>query len=144
VRIDGNVLPDSAYRVDYGNILIRTDGQTWPAVQDMLADPSELNTFEVTYKRGIEVPAGGQFAAGVLACELAKAYCGDQTCELPKRVQTVTRQGVTVGFMDQFEGLEEGKTGIWSIDSWIASVNRVGTFASVMSPAVQAAAGRFS
>lgn len=35
VRLDGAVLPRSAYRVMNGNRLVRTDGENWPACQDM-------------------------------------------------------------------------------------------------------------
>jgi hypothetical protein len=48
----------------------------------------------VTYERGVPVPAGGQVAAGTYACEAAKAMTGDTTCRLPRRVQSLVRQGV--------------------------------------------------
>lgn len=89
----------------------------------MVAPITEIDTFQVTYMRGIDVPMGGQVAAGRLACELAKAACGDNTCALPKRVQTITRQGVTVGLLDSFDDVDKGRTGIWLIDSWVASMN---------------------
>lgn len=123
VKVDGVELPESSYRLAYGEYLIRTDGKFWPAQQDLLLDASMVDTFEVVYKRGTEVPTGGQIAAGVLACELAKAACNDDSCQLPQRMQTITRQGVTVGFQDDFDGLDKGRVGIWLIDSWVASVN---------------------
>lgn len=122
VKIDGAIVDPSEYQVLYNRLLVRNDGTPWPSCQNLLADSSQENTFEVTYQRGIEVPIGGQISAGVLACELAKAACNDSSCQLPKRIQTLTRQGVTVGFSDDFSGLDEGKTGIWLIDSWTASV----------------------
>jgi hypothetical protein len=42
---------------------------------------------------------------------------------LPERVQTITRQGVTVGFLDPQDFLEKGRTGITMIDLWLRSVN---------------------
>lgn len=125
VKVDGVVLPASAYRVMYKRVLVRADGGVWPACQDLLAESSEVGTFEVTYTRGVPVPIGGQVAAGRLACELALAACGSEDCALPERVQTVTRQGITVGILDEFADVEKGKTGIWSIDSWLASVTQV-------------------
>lgn len=123
VRINGAALPPTAYRVDRKRWLIRTDGEVWPRCQNMLADPAtDQDTFEVTYERGIEVPIGGQVAAGRLACELALAACGSDACALPERVTTITRQGVTVGFADTYEDLKQGGTGIYSIDTWVASV----------------------
>src|SRR3546814_20637846 len=60
----------------------------------------------------------------MLAVERAKAACNDKSCGLPRRVQSVTRQGVTVAVLDAFDNIDEGHTGIWLIDSWVASVVR--------------------
>jgi len=40
VLLDGVALPPTAYRVDNGNRLVRTDGDCWPACQDMAAPPT--------------------------------------------------------------------------------------------------------
>ena len=124
IVIDGVTLSPSAYRVDAQRFLIRQDDETWPQTQDMLKAPGAEGTWSIEFKRGVAVPNGGQIAAGVLACELAKAAADDADCRLPRRVSSVARQGVVVGLLDAFEGLEDGKTGIWLIDSWVASVNR--------------------
>lgn len=137
VLIDGEVVDPAAYVVMYGRTLVRTDGGTWPPCQDLLAPPTAAGTFQITYERGVAVPIGGQIAAGILACELAKAACGDSTCQLPQRIQTVTRQGVTVGFVDNFSGLEDARTGIWLIDSWVSSHRQPRGFAGVRSPDVK-------
>lgn len=138
VRIDGEVLSELSYRVDNHHLLIRTDGGDWPTCQDMGADPfdddNDDNTFAITYQRGIPVPEGGQLAAGVLANEFAKAACGDKDCQLPQRVQTVSRQGVTVAMLDAFDDIDTGHTGIWIIDSWVASVTKTPTTSRVYSP----------
>lgn len=125
VMLDGVELSASAYRLDNNRYLVRTDGGTWPDCQDMSADPSTpgSNTFAVTYASGVPVPAGGQLAAGVLACQLAKAACGDAACKLPQRVQRVSRQGVELLFDDMSTLWTQGGTGLWIVDSWIASVN---------------------
>lgn len=122
VRIDGTVLDPEAYRLDGLRTLVRVDGGTWPVTQDLDAPPGAEGTWEVDVTYGQPVPDGGQVAAGVLAVEFAKALCQDATCQLPQRVQTVTRQGVTIGtVLDEFEDLEKGRTGIWLVDSWVAS-----------------------
>lgn len=123
VVIEGVPVPSTAYRVDYGRYLVRTDGQVWPTCQDLNAAPGQPGTWTVAYKRGIPVPIGGSVAAGVLACEFAKAACNDASCQLPKRVQSVTRQGITVALLDNFEDIQDGRTGIWLVDSWVASVS---------------------
>jgi hypothetical protein len=134
VQIDGVVLDPSAYRLD-GARLVRTDGIRWPNCQDMSIDPPADGTWTVAYERGLAVPTGGQVAAGILASELAKAACADSSCKLPQRLQTVTRQGVTMALLDDFKGsLDQGYTGIWVVDSWIASVTRPSPAAVVMSP----------
>jgi hypothetical protein len=123
VNLGGQVLAPSAYRVDNHRFLVRQDGGEWPYCQDMSAPLGATDTWGVTVKTGAPVPTGGRIAAGKMACELAKAACGDSGCQLPQRWQTITRQGVTISAaIDLFQGLDEGKTGIWLIDSWVASV----------------------
>lgn len=140
ITIDGTVLwsqDDSPpnplpFRVDNHTRLVRTDGGTWPYCQDMSAPTTETNTFAVTYSYGVAVPASGQLAAGLLACELAKSLCGDDSCELPGRVETVTREGVTMVLMPPEN--REGLTGIWAIDSFITSVTKSRRNARVINP----------
>lgn len=112
-------------RVDNRRYLVRTDGQAWPR------DGSVV----VSYRRGAPVPVGGQIAAGVFTCELNKAANRDKSCSLPQRIQSITRQGVTVGVaIDNFEDVERGRTGIWLIDSWVASMTRPAAPSLVHSP----------
>lgn len=122
VRVDGAVLPATAYQVHDHRLLVRTDGGEWPSCQDLTAAPDEPGAFAVTYGQGIPVPPGGQYAAGIYACELL-ASCTGGTCRLPKRVQTVTRQGVTMAFLDPLDFLDKGLTGIPEVDQWISAVN---------------------
>ena len=126
VEIDG-VPFTGPIRVENRRFLIREDGEPWP------------DGIVVSYRRGIEVPIGGQIAAGRLACEFKKAACGDRTCSLPQRIQTISRQGVTVGIaIDQFEDIVRGGTGIWAIDSWVNSVTKPDRPSLVYSPDVRA------
>lgn len=124
VRLNGVVLTPTAYRVDNFRFLVRTDGGDWPVCQNMTSDPeTDDDTFEVTYNIGVEVPAGGQLAAGILACQMAKAACGSAQCQLPQRLQTVTRQGVQSMLLDSYSTLYEfGTTGLWLVDNWVASI----------------------
>lgn len=137
ILLDGEVLPESSYAVVNHRHLIRTDGGMWPTCQ-ALSEPAvegDANgAWEVTYQRGTPVPAGGKIAAGQLACEIAKGLCGDKNCRLPQRVQEITRAGMSMTFLDGFESLERGNTGIWLVDSWIASVTRSPKRSRVYSP----------
>lgn len=133
VVVDGVTLDPSAYRVDNRTWLVRTDGERWPTCQDLDAPPGAENTWSVAYEWGTPVPKGGQLAARILACEMAKSALG-RDCELPQRVQSVSREGVSVAILDTFEGLEAGRTGIWLVDSWVTSVTRSPRRARVLSP----------
>jgi hypothetical protein len=120
---DGTVLDPSNYYVENNRNLVRIDGKRW----------AECG-LEVTYKMGTPVPVGGQVAAARLALEFARAACGDSKCELPRRVQTVARQGVTIAMLDAFDDIDKGHTGIWIIDSWVASVTKSPVQSRVLSP----------
>lgn len=137
VVIDGAVLDPSAYRVDDRRLLVRQDGGRWPTCNALSEPVTEEGTWQVTYLRGSAVPRGGQLSAGLLACEMAKAVCGDSSCKLPQRVQSITREGVTTVLLDGFEGLDRGQTGIWFVDSWVTSITRTPRRAKVYSPDVQ-------
>lgn len=135
VEIDGVVLAEAAYRVDNSRLLVRQDGGRWPFCQDLSAPLGEEGTWAITVQVGFPVPVGGQIAAGRLACELAKAAVGDKECGLPKRWTTITRQGVSISqTLDTFKDLDEGKTGIWLIDSWVSSVTKPDIGFSIASP----------
>lgn len=124
VVIDGLELPRSAYRVDDASLLVRTDGGSWPTCQDFSRGVTQPNTWQVTYSRGEAVPEGGRIAAGLLAVEMARALCNDKGCQLPTRVQSIQRQGVSMVMLDGFEDLDKGHTGVWLIDSWVASMTK--------------------
>jgi hypothetical protein len=143
VMIDGAVVSPSAYRVD-DDLLIRTDGQDWPRRQDLSLPETEAGTWQISYDRGLAVPTGGQIAAGRLACELAKAACQDGSCQLPQRLQTITRQGVTMAMLDNFTGIDKGYTGIWLIDSWVTSITQPPRGGRVFSVDVPRSKGRVS
>lgn len=136
VHVDGIVVDPAAYRVD-GNVLVRTDGAAWPMRQNVNLPPSSDDTFEVQYRRGREVPAGGRRALAALMAELDKARCGDGTCRLPSRVTSVVREGVTYSMLDDPAALlDNGLTGVPDVDMWLRSVNphRTRTRMRVYSP----------
>lgn len=122
VKIDGVVLDPANYRLDEDRKLVRTDGGTWPCCQDLSLADTEENTFSITFDAGRTPPAAGIAVARELACELLKFYNG-QDCALPKRVTTVTREGVTMALLDPQTFIQEGRTGLPNVDMWLHSVN---------------------
>lgn len=120
VTIDGVTVDPSEYRIDSRAVLVREDG-AWPTTQDLDLPAGAPGTWQIDYLRGVPVPTGGQVAAGLLACELAKAVCGRRDCQLPQRVQSVTRDGMSLTMLDPFDGFTDGQTGIWAIDAWVSS-----------------------
>src|SRR5690606_26066328 len=112
------------FRVDDELYLVRIDGGRF------------RSPWEITFLQGEVVPPGGGLVAGILACEYAKALCNDNSCRLPKRVTTVTRQGLTMAMLDNFLDLEKGYTGIREIDDWVTTQNKPKRPSLVTSPDV--------
>lgn len=123
VLVDGVPLDPAAYRVDDRRLLVRTDGGRWPAWQNLSAPAGDPDTFVVTYGRGVPLDAAAAAAYASYACELAKSCVGDKSCALPARVQSLTREGVSVAFVDPMEFLRDGRTGVPAVDVWLAAAN---------------------
>lgn len=144
VFIDGNLLPDNRYRLDNRQRLVRTDGEKWPSCQDMTADCNKPGSMCVEYIPGIRLDTAGSFAAGILACEFAKACDGvGGKCRLPSGVTSLVRQGVS---MVLNEGMfANGQTGIREVDAYIRSINPNGLVIppKVWSPDLEPAGHRY-
>jgi hypothetical protein len=80
----------------------------------------------VTYTYGSQPPQAIQRAMDVLAVEIQKAIDGDNTCKLPSRVTSATRQGITFTLLDPQTFLDEGKTGIYEVDLALITYNPSG------------------
>lgn len=139
VKLDGDVLlAGTDYRVDTEHdelVKLRSTRNSWPCCQRLDLADTEDDTFSVTYTFGSAPPSGGVAAAAELACELALS-CTGGNCRLPKRVQSITRQGVTIALLDSFDVFERGMTGLPAVDLWLKSVNPHGISrrAKVVSP----------
>lgn len=123
VLLDGVALDPSEYQVNKRRTLVRLGGECWPTCQEMGLPSTEPGTWEVTYLRGKPVPAGGQAALAELACELCLACLGDKACALPKRVTSISRDGVSFAMLDPMTFINEGLTGLYAVDLWLRSVN---------------------
>lgn len=123
VLVGEDVIPASAYRVDVSGgayLLVRTDGDCWPACQNFRAEPGEAGAFEVTYGQGRPLPVALAVATAMLACEYTKALAGGP-CKLPAKMTRLSRQGVEVEL--EPPSPDDGKTGIREVDDVIASLN---------------------
>lgn len=118
VWLDGQEVPRSAWRVDNGNRLVRTDGETWPACQDMSASDEE--GFSVTYYRGARPNVMTRAAAGALANEFLLS-CEGSACRLPGNVTSASGQGMSYEFAPQ--DWEGGETGIPEVNAVIRIYN---------------------
>lgn len=109
---NGNIIdPDTYYLADHSTIY-GTSNAKW--------SPSNV---EVTYTYGSPPPAAGRAAARILATELVKLYEGDDTCALPQRVTSVSRQGVSYTILDNQDFIDELKTGLYAVDIFLKTVN---------------------
>lgn len=122
VKLDGQTLPASGYRVDDFKLLVRLGGEQWPLCQDMSLADDQPNTWSVTAIVGEQVPMLGRLAVGELACEMI-AGCLGLACRLPGNATQVTRQGVTVDLdiLEQF--MKQGLIGLPLCDRFISTYN---------------------
>lgn len=122
VTVDGATVDPTAYRIDNGYLLVRTDGACWPQCQDLDKDLGGTETWAVEGVFGRTVPAEALDAVSILACELGKAIKG-QPCRLPQRMQSLSRQGVTVQFPAVNTYLDRGLTGLNEVDQLVVQFN---------------------
>lgn len=120
VYMDGVLLDPTAYRVDNGNRLVRTDGDSWPTCQDPDFHEPTDGGFWVEYYSGVAPNDVLRFAAGVLAAEYYLA-CSGKECRLPTGVTNVNRVGLAIEVTPgTFPG---GMTGIPEVDAVIRIYN---------------------
>jgi hypothetical protein len=65
----------------------------------------------------------GKMAARTLAMEFAKLWAGDDDCQLPQRITSVSRQGVSFTILDNQEFIEELRTGLYAVDLFLKTTN---------------------
>lgn len=77
----------------------------------------------VTYNFGANPPPLGRVAARSLGNQLLYLLTDPDSCDLPDRVQSVSRQGLSFQLLDHSELAAMGRTGIWEIDMFLNVVN---------------------
>jgi len=129
VKVNGEVVAPSEYRLDENRYLTRVNGSFWPSCQDLSLADTEEGTFSVSYAYGASVPTEGEAAAAQLACELYKE-CAGQTCALPKGVTRVSRQGIVIEKMAftrwAFSSVQGWNTGLPLVDAFLNAHNPYG------------------
>lgn len=124
VKVDGVVLTKNTdYRLDDYRRLVRLGGHEWPLCNDLNLADTEVGTWSVTFSQGEPVPELGRIAVGILATEFAKMLICDSSCALPKPVQSLSRQGVNITFLDPNEVFATGRTGLYVPDIFISTYN---------------------
>lgn len=86
----------------------------WPT-QDSTRPDGAVDTWDLTVIHGAGPPEPLRRAAVILAEEVMKQACGDESCGLPSNATSVSRDGVTIQLMVP----TGGKTGIPQIDAQI-------------------------
>ena len=115
VEIDGQILDPASYSLRNNAYIVRKGSHQW------VLDPDR--EILVTYTHGTRPPEAGRQAAARLANEIILWYMGDSRCALPERITSVSRQGVSYTILDPQDFIGQGRTGIYSVDSFIAAVN---------------------
>ncbi|MEU2264924.1 hypothetical protein ABZ568_00420 [Streptomyces olindensis] len=125
VEVDGQTLPENAYRVDASGLLVRTDGGCWPDCQDMAAPCGDPGTFCVTYRIGLPLDDAAVAAHSALVCHLVKDCGGGCGCKVStnRNLSRLSRQGVDLEFADPTLIYSEMRTGLPAVDMWLNAVN---------------------
>jgi hypothetical protein len=108
----GDIINPSLYYLVDHSTLQAVPGTSWTSCN-----------VDVTYSYGMEPPTLGKMAARLLAIEFAKLWSGDDDCLLPQRVTSISRQGVSYTVLDSQDFVNELRTGIYSVDLFLKSVN---------------------
>lgn len=123
VLVDGVALVKGVdYRLDNNRLLVRL-GAEWPTCNNLSLPDTETGTWSVTTRRGQPVPTLGRAAMGELTLEFMKMLLCDTSCMLPKPVQSLSRQGVNITFLDPNEVFQNGRTGLYVSDMFIQTYN---------------------
>lgn len=123
VKLNGQVMDPSLYRVDENRLLVRLDGQLWPLCQDLAASDDEDGTWSVTIAVGEDVPVLAKRALGELAMEFVKECLGED-CLIPYEVTSLSRQGVNITFgSPSATRTIVGEMGLRMVDLYLATYN---------------------
>lgn len=123
VKVDGVVLPSTAYRMDNYRLLTRIDGGVWPFCNNLALDDTKVGTWSVTLTTGEAVSPLGRMALGELATQFTKLLLCNTDCAVPVNVQQIVRQGVTQNMLDPNKVFADGQIGLYFCDLFIQTEN---------------------
>lgn len=112
---NGSVLPSASYQIRNNAYITKADLSPW-----ILQTNSDLC---VDYNFGSKPPLAGKYAAIRLTNEFLLAIQDPDSCALPERVRSISRQGISIDMLDPQDFITEGKTGIYEIDMFIRAAN---------------------
>lgn len=146
IDIDGITVDPVTYGyLDARRIVRRSDAATiqpelpgcWPTCQDLSLPPGQPNTFTVYYSTGQAVPFMASQALTQLAAHYIKG-CSGCGCGIGSRnnLQSLTRQGVQMEFVDPQQVFSDGRTGLELVDAFVRAYNpgKLAKYSRVMSP----------
>lgn len=129
VKVDGEILASSAYKMYNRRDLLRVDGERWPECNNLELDDTEPGTWSVTATYGEPVPEVGRMAVGELASQIyLRCSGGGAGCQIPAGVvKEITRQGVKKVFFDAESAFQHGRIGMYYTDLFISTYNPSGS-----------------
>lgn len=139
-KVDGvSLVAGVDFRIDDNRWLVRLGGKNWPVTQDMTLPSDRPGTFEVEITFGVAPPEIGKLSSAILACEMWKAKCGDKSCRLPSRVQSLTRQGTNLVMINPSDFLQNHRTSIPEVNMFLDAANPGNLIepAQIFSPDIQ-------
>lgn len=139
VRVNDVVMPSDKYRIDdWRWLVLETQNESWPCCSRLTPAAGSTDTWSVGITYGMPLPQMATRAAAKLVCEFAKACtpAAAGECKLPKRVQSIVRQGFSAVLLDPFDMLDNGKLGVYEVDAFIKAYNPEGLMedATVVTP----------
>lgn len=126
IKLDGAVLPSTAYTLLDRRRLLRVPSVPWPTHQRLDLPDTAQGTLSIHFKWGKDVPEGGKVAAKLFAQQLG-LYLAGRKCSLSDSLSTVTRQGTSRTHLDPSEFTRLSKTGLYLVDTWLNAVNPSGS-----------------
>jgi hypothetical protein len=119
---DGTLIPAQEYQLA-GGFRLHLDRKYGQRSEWPWCDYRSEREVEVDYVYGSPPPEQIRYIIEILKEEFDKGIAGDDECRLPKRVTSVSRQGLSMTVLDPQKFIDEGRTGIPEVDFGINVFN---------------------